>query len=100
MLNLFADGFLRSVDCLVSLSFGCAAFDSVIQGGFQRAALLSLSAHPGHELEKRIQTTFSYVLGVLLMPCFWVVCIFCFEAFVASCMRVPEGWIELTHLLA
>ena len=71
----------------------------VVQGGFQRAALWSLSAHLGHELKKQTQATASYVLGVLFMPCFWVVCILCFGTFVATCQRVPEGWTELVHLL-
>ena len=42
----------------------------VVQGGFQRAALWSLSAQSGHELKKRTQATASYVLGVIYMPCF------------------------------
>ena len=71
----------------------------VVQGGFQRAALWSLSAHLGHELEKQTQPTDSYILGVLFMPCFWVVCILCFWAFIATCQGVPEGWTELVHLL-
>ena len=40
---------------------------SVVQGGFQRAALLSLAAHPEHELEKQTQSTSSCVLGVLFL---------------------------------